>query len=168
MTASHRWLGIHVRRTSVTIFRGLPGFIGVSQHLRNPGLIRTSPTRRTLHRVASAAAREGDGDWSARTFSKGGNTWAPHHPARTAKHEGAERPHLACHRRSAPRTTTSHKRRGVLAMKGSAVRIRASASVRTRTGAPGAVRGDVCTSHFCGMSRKVARHVTVPSRSSNG
>jgi hypothetical protein len=57
-----------------------------------------------------------------------GNTWATHQPAPAAKHEGAERRKLASRRQSVPRTTTSDKRRGVPVMKGSAVRIRASAS----------------------------------------
>jgi hypothetical protein len=57
----------------------------------------------------------------------GGNRVATHHPAPTAKRKGAKRPKLACTRHSALRTATSHKRRGVLVMKGSAVRIRSSA-----------------------------------------
>ena len=52
---------------------------------------------------------------------------ATQHPGSAAKQFGAERPKLACPGRSAPRTATSHKRRGVLVMKGSAGRIRSSA-----------------------------------------
>jgi hypothetical protein len=52
---------------------------------------------------------------------------ATHHPRSNFKALAAERPKLACPGRSAPRTATSHTRRGVLVMKGSAVRIRSSA-----------------------------------------
>jgi hypothetical protein len=64
----------------------------------------------------------------------GGNRVATHHPAPTARHKGTKRPKLAWPGRSAPRTATSHKRCGYLVMKGSAVRIRASDSLRTRIG----------------------------------
>jgi len=68
-----------------------------------------------------------------RQHPRGGNRVATHHPAPAAKRFGAKRLKLACRRQSPPRTATSHKRRGVLVMNGSAVRIRSSASFPSRS-----------------------------------
>ena len=74
-------------------------------------------THTQLHRVRSG-----------RSPVTGGNRVTTQHPGPAAKQFGAERPKLACPRHPGQRTATSHKRRGVLVMKGSAVRICASAS----------------------------------------
>src|ERR1019366_8441807 len=55
-------------------------------------------------------------------------------PAPTAPPDRAEGREGACPRRSMPQSATSHKRRGYLVMKGSAVRIRASAFIRASIG----------------------------------
>ena len=111
VVASHRWVGIHFRRTSVASCTCLSRFIGVSRHLRNPlGILRTRPMRTTLHpfRSWSASSREGSRDLSARTVGRheGGNGVATHHPAPTATRYGAKRPKSACPRPSATRATT--------------------------------------------------------------
>ena len=71
--------------------------------------------------------------------AQSGNRRATHHAAPAARRDGSAGPGLACVTHSASRTATSHKRRRYLAMKGSAVRIRASAL----SPSPGVIRSSV-------------------------
>ena len=132
VTASHRWLGIHVRRTAVTTCRGLAEFIGAFRHLRRSlGIRRTRPMRTPLHGFARRARQRATVTATCRLKPvgrhEGGNSMATRHPAPAARRVEAKLPDSAWTRHAPARTANSHNCRGVPEATGSAVRIRASA-----------------------------------------
>jgi hypothetical protein len=86
-----------------------------------------APSRRSHRRPSVVRGRDVERDRGTSVVPWTGNRVATDHPVPTAKRSGANRPKLARTGRYAPRTATIHKRRGVLVMKASAVRIRSTA-----------------------------------------
>ena len=145
------------RRLSATGAVGPSPVDRVSQsRLTAAGVGRDDPVSSVAgHRLVNTpcAGREAGraSSFSFDLYPRGGNSVAPQHPAPTAKQVGAKRPKLACLSRSAPRTTTSDRCRGVLVVKGSVVRIRSSA--------PRNPRGcwDLVSPWLCGSGSNRAR-----------